>query len=44
MFTNAKVVQVSEGLKYLHERTPSVVHGDIRGVSLLVHMDCGVLS
>lgn len=27
---------VSSGLQYLHEFTPQVIHGDIRGVSLMV--------
>ncbi|KAJ7903169.1 kinase-like domain-containing protein [Mycena leptocephala] len=33
------IVEVSEGLKYLHERTPSIVHGDIRGANILVKDD-----
>ncbi|KAJ7733520.1 kinase-like domain-containing protein [Mycena metata] len=33
------LVQVSEGLVYLHERTPSVVHGDIRAANILVKDD-----
>ncbi|KAF8162035.1 kinase-like domain-containing protein [Mycena galopus ATCC 62051] len=33
------LVEVSEGLKYLHERTPSVVHGDIRSANILVKDD-----
>ncbi|KAJ7870518.1 kinase-like domain-containing protein [Mycena leptocephala] len=33
------LVEVSEGLKYLHERTPSVVHGDIRTANILVKDD-----
>ncbi|KAJ7689637.1 kinase-like domain-containing protein [Mycena rosella] len=33
------VVEVCEGLKYLHDRIPVVVHGDIRGANILVKDD-----
>ncbi|KAJ7162180.1 kinase-like domain-containing protein [Mycena filopes] len=32
----ALLLQVSAGLIYLHERSPAVIHGDIRGANILI--------
>ncbi|KAJ6450245.1 kinase-like domain-containing protein [Mycena sanguinolenta] len=33
----ALLLQVASGLVYLHERSPAVVHGDVRGANILIN-------
>ncbi|KAF9260571.1 hypothetical protein L218DRAFT_575415 [Marasmius fiardii PR-910] len=34
------IQEIAAGLEYLHSQSPMIMHGDMRGVNILVNEDC----
>jgi serine/threonine protein kinase len=39
LLSSRQLIQIADALKFLHERSPKVIHGDVRGANVLVNED-----